>query len=137
VSIELLDRAVSALGDLLPRVVFVGGATVGLWFTDPAARAPRITFDVDVVVEVTTLGAYERFQHQLRRRGFVEDVESGVIGRFTNAEHDLVLDAMPMEGRLGGRFTEPDGRRRRRSFDSLEDAVGPPRQAEIGEALEA
>jgi hypothetical protein len=42
-SITLIERAASVLDDLLEEVVFVGGATVGLWITDPAAPEPRPT----------------------------------------------------------------------------------------------
>ena len=40
-SIELLEAAADALGNLLGEVVFVGGATIGLWITDPAAPEPK------------------------------------------------------------------------------------------------
>jgi hypothetical protein len=52
VTVDLLEAAAAALGDLRGQVVFLCGATVGLWITDPAARAPRVTYDVDVVAEV-------------------------------------------------------------------------------------
>ncbi len=39
-SIELLERGVAALGPLTDDVGFVGGATLVLWITDPAAPAP-------------------------------------------------------------------------------------------------
>jgi hypothetical protein len=42
-SIDLLERGAAALGDLVDEVVFVGGATVTLWITDPAAPPPRPT----------------------------------------------------------------------------------------------
>jgi hypothetical protein len=48
-SIELLERAAEDLAPFLDDVVFVGGATVTLWMTDPAAAEPRPTKDVDVV----------------------------------------------------------------------------------------
>jgi hypothetical protein len=48
-SVELLEAATSEFGGLLDRVVFLGGATVGLWITDPTSRASRVTYDVDVV----------------------------------------------------------------------------------------
>jgi len=47
-SIELLERAADALEPLLSDVVFLGGASIVLWITDPAAPAPRPTKDVDV-----------------------------------------------------------------------------------------
>lgn len=72
-SIALLERAASALDDLLEEVVFVGGATVGLWITDPAAPEPRPTKDVDVIVEVTSRGRFAEFEERLRAHGFRED----------------------------------------------------------------
>lgn len=109
-SVELLETAAAALGALTERVVFLGGATVGLWFTDPAARPPRATFDVDVVAEVVTLSAYADFQEQLRTLGFHEDIDSGIICRWRHQPTDLVLDAVPAETRLagfGGRWLRP------------------------------
>jgi hypothetical protein len=102
--------AAAALGDLCGRVAFLGGATIALWMTDPAARSPRVTYDVDVVAEVVTLAEYEAFQAELRRRGFAEDAESEVICRWRHADTDLVLDAMPLESSLagfGGRWLRP------------------------------
>jgi predicted nucleotidyltransferase len=102
VSIDLLERGASALGPLLNRVVFVGGATVTLWITDPGAPAPRPTKDVDVVVEVTTRSALHRFEDELRGRGFRNDTESSVICRWRHDASDLILDAMPTTGDLLG-----------------------------------
>ena len=80
-SFELLEPAADALGELCESVVFLGGATIALWLTDRAARAPRVTYDVDVIaVEVTPLSRYEEFQQRLRALDFAEDVESDVIG---------------------------------------------------------
>ncbi len=39
-SITLLELAASALGELVDQVVSTGGATLGLWITDPAAPSP-------------------------------------------------------------------------------------------------
>jgi hypothetical protein len=50
VNLELLELATSALGELRDEVVFVGGATVELWISDPGAPEFRPTDDVDVVV---------------------------------------------------------------------------------------
>jgi hypothetical protein len=69
-SLDLLEAAALEFGDLLGQVAFLGGATIGVWITDPTARAPRVTYDVDVVAEVVTLGAYEAFQADLRKHGF-------------------------------------------------------------------
>jgi hypothetical protein len=80
VNIELLERAAVALGELVEDVMFVGGATIELWLTDPGAVDIRPTLDVDVVVEVTSRLAFYNFEAELRRRGFAED-PSGIIIR--------------------------------------------------------
>jgi hypothetical protein len=82
-NIEVLERAAVALGDLVDKeVVFVGGATVGLWATDQATAEFRPTDDVDVIVEVASRSADYRFEDGLRALGFVNDDEDGLICRF-------------------------------------------------------
>jgi hypothetical protein len=102
VNIELLELAESALGKLADQVIFVGGATVGLWITDPAAPPVRPTDDVDVVVEVATRSGFYDFEAKLREAGFREDQESGVICRWRHRETGLILDAMPSRADILG-----------------------------------
>lgn len=94
-SVELLERAAGALGPLCEEMVFVGGACIELWITDPGAPASRPTKDVDVVVEVTSRLGYERFSERMRAQGFSEDSSSPVICRWCHAGSGLLLDAMP------------------------------------------
>lgn len=101
-SIELLERAAAALGPLLDEVVFVGGATVALWITDPAAPPARPTLDVDVVIEVTTRLEYETFSERMRARDFHEGFDSPVICRWRHKPTNLVLDAMPADPSILG-----------------------------------
>lgn len=101
-NIELLELAAAALDDLLPEVVFVGGATVGLWITDPGAPPARPTKDVDIVVEVATRAAYHDFEERLRARRFENDQQDGVICRWRHPEVDLILDAMPADPTILG-----------------------------------
>ncbi len=100
-SIALLERAARALGELVGDVVFVGGATIGLWLTDPAAPAPRPTKDVDVIVEVASRGRFAQFEKRLREHGFSEDRESGLICRWLQGG-DVILDAMPTDASILG-----------------------------------
>jgi hypothetical protein len=86
VNIELLELAESTLGELVDQVVFVGGATVGLWISDPAAPPMRPTDDVDVVVEVISRSEFYDFEASLRGAGFREDQESGVICRWRHRD---------------------------------------------------
>jgi predicted nucleotidyltransferase len=76
-AIEWVRIVAKRLGDLRDEVVFLGGATVGLLITDPAAAAVRSTKDVDVIVEVASWGEYAPLQERLRERGFTEDTEEG------------------------------------------------------------
>lgn len=98
-----LEAAVTCLGDLIDEVVFLGGATVELWITDPAAPEFRPTADVDVVVEVATVSEFHRFEKELRRKRFENDQESGMICRFLHPDApDLLLDVMPTEAAILG-----------------------------------
>lgn len=99
-SVELLELGASELGEIADDVVFVGGATVTLWITDPAAPPPRPTKDVDVIVEVATRAEYNAFEGRLREAGFRDDGE--VICRWHKRESGLVLDAMPTDAALLG-----------------------------------
>lgn len=101
-SIELLELAAGSLADLVPEVVFLGGATVALWITDPAAPPVRPTKDVDVVAEVTTRRGFHEFEERLRAQGFAEDQDDGVMCRWRHAETGLILDAMPADAGLLG-----------------------------------
>ncbi len=101
-SVELLERAAQALEPVLGDVVFLGGASIVLWITDPAAPAPRPTNDVDVVVEVTSRAAFHAFEERLRSLGFKEDQEDGVICRWRHRDNDLILDAMPADAAILG-----------------------------------
>lgn len=65
------------LGPLRDRVVFVGGMIRGLLVTDPAAGPLRPTDDVDMIIDVPTLGDYYTLEAQLRDLGFHEDMEEG------------------------------------------------------------
>ncbi|MCO5296768.1 MAG: hypothetical protein M9921_07920 [Fimbriimonadaceae bacterium] len=73
-------------------MAFLGGAVVGLLVTDPAAREPRPTQDVDVVVELATKREYDSLEERLRELGF-QNVMEGPICRFRHGDH--LLDVMP------------------------------------------
>jgi hypothetical protein len=100
-NVEMLVRAAKALGALKDEVVFVGGAVVDLFITDPAAPHPRFTEDVDVVVEVTTYGAWAEVGERLRALGFREDRREGALLCRWLIE-DLVVDVMPALERVLG-----------------------------------
>ncbi len=95
-SIYLIEQAAGALGPLCADAVFLGGASIALWMTDPGAPAPRPTKDVDVVVDITSRLAYEHFSQRMRAQGFTEDSTGGAICRWRHTQNGLLLDAMPV-----------------------------------------
>jgi predicted nucleotidyltransferase len=97
---DLLLAVAQKLGALGEEVVFVGGSTIE-FLVDPGSRPIRVTKDVDVLVEIATIGEYHRFANRLRVQGFSEDTSEGApICRFRAG--DLVLDVLPTEGSVLG-----------------------------------
>lgn len=90
-------KAVSqALDGLKQGYVFVGGATVSLYATDPSlAGEIRPTDDVDVVIELASYSGYTELDERLRSLGFKNDIMSGVICRYTI--QGIVVDVMPTD----------------------------------------
>jgi hypothetical protein len=90
----------------LDEVVFVGGATVHLWLTEPGAPPARATEDVDVICEVTSRTEYYRLGRRLRERGLEEAADAPVLCRWRSPEPLLVLDVMPTDPDILG-FSNP------------------------------
>jgi hypothetical protein len=94
-----------ALGPLRDRVVFVGGAVVNLYSTAPSTTPePRVTDDVDCIIEVAPRMAFYALEDELRGLGFVNDIASGVICRWHC--QGLTVDIMPTEAEILG-FSNP------------------------------
>jgi hypothetical protein len=86
-------------------VVFVGGATVGLYIDDKAAPTPQPSEDIDCVVEIATYGEWCAFEEKLRKKGFLDvDLTGGDVNPPTCRKFILGIkvDFMPVEeGVLG------------------------------------
>ena len=54
-----IRKIAQALGELNEQVVYVGGAAVSLYIDDPAAADVRPTKDVDISLEIASIGALE------------------------------------------------------------------------------
>jgi hypothetical protein len=87
-------------------VVFIGGATVHLWLTEPGAPPARATEDVDVICEVASRAQYYRLGGKLRERGLQEAAGAPVLCRWQSAEPRLILDVMPTDPDILG-FSNP------------------------------
>lgn len=88
-----------ALGELIPDVVFVGGATVQLYADRPTSEV-RPTDYVDILIELAYYGNYAAFEEKLRAKGFTNDIESGVICRYTIK--GITVDVMPTSENILG-----------------------------------
>lgn len=75
-NIAKVELVAHALGALCEELVFVGGCAAGLLITDTAAAPVRVTYDVDLVVEVTALSGYHRMEKQFTKLGFTRDMAS-------------------------------------------------------------
>jgi len=76
--------------------VFVGGCATGLLLTSERSEVIRPTKDVDVIVQVTTLGDYHAIEKRIAKKGFKHDVtEDAPICRWL--KDDIMLDLMPSE----------------------------------------
>ncbi len=96
--VELIARA---LGGLREQLVFVGGCAVDLLLTDAAAAPSRVTYDVDLVAQVTALPDYHKLEEAFVELGFKRDVSKAAPicrWRFGNLEVDL----MPTDTRILG-----------------------------------
>jgi hypothetical protein len=101
-----LETAAAILGPVADEVVFVGGATIHLWLTEPGAPPARATEDVDVICEVATRVEYYRLGSRLRERGLHETIDEPVICRWRCPDPQLVLDVMPTNPDILG-FSNP------------------------------
>ena len=100
-ALDMVLLAADYLEPLLDRVVFVGGAVAGFLITDPAAPGVRSTVDVDVIVEVASLGDYHRLEDRLRQLGLKQSVEDEEPICRWHARR-LALDVMPTDERILG-----------------------------------
>lgn len=82
----------NALAELRDEVVFVGGAAVSL-YADREVQEPRPTDDIDVIVEVVSYNERAALDEKLRARGFINDVDSGIVCRYNI--HGLTVDILP------------------------------------------
>lgn len=99
----LLLLATGALGHLADEVVFVGGATIGLWLDNPGSAVVLPTDDVDVIVQIVTRGDLRRFEERLDQHGFTNDTSEGApLCRYVHRERSVVLDVMPIDADVLG-----------------------------------
>jgi len=99
---EMLGIIAKGLKGLKDEVVFVGGATIDLFITDPAATGTRETDDVDCVIELVGRAKYYALEDRLRALGFKNplDEETPVLCRWKY--HGIKVDVMPTDAAVLG-----------------------------------
>ena len=103
VNLMQLEVVALALGDLLPKVTFVGGSTTVLLVDKAAHFGVRKTDDVDVIVDITTLVEYYKFGEELRKLGFREDTDGPVCRWILDDDIGSVkLDVMATDEKILG-----------------------------------
>jgi hypothetical protein len=75
-NIQILETVAKELDDLRDELIFVGGCAVGLLCTSPSAVPPRVTYDVDVVADISTLMGYHALEKRIAARGFKRDTSA-------------------------------------------------------------
>ncbi|HXT01335.1 MAG TPA: hypothetical protein VN915_11715 [Elusimicrobiota bacterium] len=98
----MLGVVAKGLKGLKDEVVFVGGATVDLFITDPAAPRTRETDDVDCVIELAGKAKYYALEEKLRALGFQNamDEEKPVLCRWKFC--GITVDVMPTDASVLG-----------------------------------
>lgn len=92
INLGVIKKVALALNELNERVMYVGGAVVSLYVNDPAADDVRPTKDLDISLEIASLGELEKLREDLTRKGFVQKSEDDVICRFRY--EDVKVDVM-------------------------------------------
>ena len=96
-NVRRIKTVSDALQELSQQVVFVGGATVALYSDRQQIVVPRVTDDVDAIIEVLNYGAHADFEEKLRAKGFADDTTSHVRCRYklNVSNEEIIVDIMP------------------------------------------
>jgi hypothetical protein len=73
----MLQIVANGLGDFKDDMVFVGGAVVELYASNPELSDIRPTLDVDCVIELRSKITYAKLEDDLRALGFANDTSKG------------------------------------------------------------
>lgn len=100
-NLRILTIISKQLEELLQEVVFVGGCATAVLITDPATPDIRHTLDVDFIVDVISLQAFNQFESRLRELGFEQSLSgSDPICRWE--KNGLLIDVMPTDAHILG-----------------------------------
>lgn len=98
----MLGIVAKGLKGLKDEVVFVGGATIDLFITDPAATGTRETDDVDCVIELAGKARYYALEERLRSLGFKNPLEDDAPVLCRWKYRGITVDVMPTDASVLG-----------------------------------
>jgi predicted nucleotidyltransferase len=100
---SLVAEVARALGGMIERVVFIGGAVAPLLQADRPFRAPRPTDDVDAIAATLSYTDFERMCGELRQLGFREPSGATHAHRWTTpGPNEVKFDLIPVGDHLAG-----------------------------------
>ena len=92
INLGVIKKIATALNELNERVVYVGGAVVSLYINDSAAEDVRSTKDIDISLDIASVGELEELRELLTLKGFKQSPDDNVICRFRY--EDIKVDVM-------------------------------------------
>jgi len=98
-NITRIKAVYDALEELAAEVIFIGGAVVSLYADRPSLEI-RPTDDVDILIELLDYNGYAAIEEKLRKKGFVNDIASGVVCRYII--NGIIVDVMPTDENILG-----------------------------------
>lgn len=100
-NVARVEVVAAALGDLCNELVFVGGCAASLLIDAPSARPARVTYDVDLIAEVTARHGYYALERRFAEHGFSRDIsEDAPICRWR--VRGIEVDLMPTDEKILG-----------------------------------
>ena len=94
-NLEVVARVARALGELNDQVVYIGGAVISIYATEPGADLPRVTEDIDVCVQVSTFAQMEKLRELLASKSIYPDPQGVHIYRYRY--QGIAIDFIPFE----------------------------------------
>jgi hypothetical protein len=97
-----IEKVAYALGALKDRCFLSGGASIPYYITDRLEELPRVTLDIDVIIEIGSAQEYRsKVEKQMRANGFVNDTSEGApICRWKLGL--ITVDLMPTKASILG-----------------------------------
>jgi len=100
-NVAIVEVVAEVLGPLCEQVVLVGGCGASLLIDAPSAPPPRVTTDVDLIAEVTSLSGYYALERRFAQQGLTRDLAPDApICRWRTGT--VAVDLMPTDEALLG-----------------------------------